>query len=79
MDARIKDILKSLLGTSRVLDEELLRLVRSEVFTANAECLQWMAEIEQSCLSTLDVIEMLRQKLAGNAFVIPPDVMATLE
>lgn len=79
MDARIKDILESLLGTTRVLDEELLRLARSELLTPTPQCLQQMARIEQTCLSTLDVIEILRQKLASDAFIIPPDVMATLE
>lgn len=79
MDSRIEDILESLLGTARVLDEELLRLARSELLTATPQCLKWMAAIEQNCLSTLDVIETLRHKLASDAFVIPPDVMVTLE
>lgn len=79
MDARIEEILGALLGTVKVLDEELLRLAQSELITATPQSLKWMVAIEQNCFSTLEVIETLRQRMASSAFVIPPEVMATLE
>lgn len=79
MDARIQAILEPMLVNLRVLDGELLRLMRSDLFTADDACFQLIEQVNEACFANLQTVESLRRRLAGNAFVIPPDMMASLE
>jgi len=71
--------LKSLLLNIDVLDGQLLSLLRSEQFRANEDCFLLIARIRESATATLQCIDSLERTCQSNAFIIPPEVLATLE
>lgn len=79
MDHRLRDILKSLVVNIEVLDEELVRFARSELFVPDGECLGLIEHIRDACMATLQNVQSVERKIQGSAFVIPPTVAATLE
>ena len=79
MDDRLQDILRSLLVNIEVLDNELMRFMRCELFVADGTCPGLIENIRDTCISTLQNIQSLERKLQGNAFIIPANVAATLE
>jgi hypothetical protein len=79
MDPRLQGILKSLLLNIDVLDGQLLSLLRSEQFRANEDCLFLIARIRESCTATLQCVDSLERTCQGSAFIIPPEVLASLE
>jgi hypothetical protein len=79
VDPRLLGILKSLLLNIDVLDGQILSLLRSEQFRANDECMLLITRIRESCTATLQCVDGLERAARNNAFVIPPNVMASLE
>jgi hypothetical protein len=79
MDSRLQGILKSLVLNIEVLDGQIHSLLRSEQFRPNEDCMHLVARIRESCTTTLQCVDSLERAARGNAFVIPPDVMASLE
>ena len=72
MDDRIEDILKSLLCNIETLDATLMRISRSDVFTADNRCFGLIEQIRDGCISTLQVANAIEHRLQSSAFVIPP-------
>jgi hypothetical protein len=79
MDRRIYGILKSLLVNIDVLDSQVMGLLRSEQFRPDEDCMRIVEHIRTSCTTTLQSVESLERAFQGSAFVIPKDVMTTLE
>jgi hypothetical protein len=79
MDPRLQGILKSLLLNIDVLDGQILSLLRSEQFRPNEDCIHLVNRIRESCTTTLQCVDSLERAARSNAFVIPPNIMASLE
>lgn len=79
MDKRLHGILNSLLLNIDVLDGQILSLLRSEQFRPQEDHAQLINRIRESCSTTLQCVDSLERAARANAFVIPPDVMASME
>lgn len=79
MDKRMDDILDSLLRNIETLDDTLMRMHRSELLYPTESSFGLIEHIREACISTLQVAQSMERKLQGATFIIPADVMATLE
>lgn len=79
MDKRLREVLELLVQNIHVLDDELMRLTRTEQFTATEQCMPLIEKIRDGCIGTLQNVQTLERKFQRSAFIIPEDMLPTLE
>ncbi len=79
MDQRLQEVLESLLRNLEVLNEEVMRLGRTEQFKPTPLCFQLIERIRGSCTCSLQNVRTIERRMQARAAEARPAAIIPLD
>lgn len=73
MDRQLQGILEAYLKMSRALNDELLRLNKSDQFSQHPECLQLVENMRGCYMEGLQTLRSIERRILASGLMPPPE------
>ena len=72
MNRQLREILEAYLKMSRALNDELLRLSKTDQFSNHPECLQLIENLRGSYMEGMQILRAVEHRIVASGLIPPP-------